>query len=192
MKKVLIFSANPNKDSLGHSFATTYKQSAEEAGHEVKLTHIASLNFEYNLQPGAKLEEDLVDQQEYIIWADHIVICMPIWWYGPPANLKAFFDRAITPGFAYKYPHPWKPLRPFLPRRLLKGRSARIITTQDSFKPIAWVMGLPISWSMRIATLWYIGLWPARHTRFSRVRYASDAKRAGWTQKVAKLANKAR
>ncbi|MEM6997746.1 MAG: NAD(P)H-dependent oxidoreductase [Patescibacteria group bacterium] len=192
MKNILILSANPNANSFNHSLATAYADSAKAAGHEAKLIRTTDLNYQYDLVPGLELEPDLLKLQDQIHDADHVVVVMPVWWYGPPANLKALFDRLLTPGFAYKYPHPWKPLRPFLPRRLLKGRSVRIITTQDSYRPVAWAMAMPIGWSMRIATFWYVGFWPVRHTRFTRVRFADEDKRSKWMSKVARLGSKAK
>lgn len=192
MNKIIILNANPHKEAFISQLAQNFFESAKAAGHEVKLTHIADLKFDYNLRPGMDLEPDLIKQQADIKWADHVVVCLPIWWYAPPANLKAFFDRVLIPGFAYKHPHPWAPLRNFLPQRLLKGRSVRIITAQDSYRPISWIMGLPIAWSMRMATFWYVGFWPVRHTRFTRVRVASDEKRMKWTEKIKNLAAKAK
>lgn len=44
--------------------------------------------------------------QEKISGAGRLVFIHPVWWYGPPAILKGFFDRVFTPGFAYNFKKP--------------------------------------------------------------------------------------
>lgn len=35
--------------------------------------------------------------------AQRLIFIYPIWWYGPPAILKGFFDRVFGAGFAYQF-----------------------------------------------------------------------------------------
>jgi putative NADPH-quinone reductase len=35
--------------------------------------------------------------------ADHLILMFPLWFYGQPAILRGFFERACLPGFAYAY-----------------------------------------------------------------------------------------
>ena len=51
----------------------------------------------------APLEPDLVAWQEAVAWADHVMIIHPYWWAAMPTKAKAVLDRALTPGFAFKY-----------------------------------------------------------------------------------------
>jgi putative NADPH-quinone reductase len=187
VKTIHIISANPHIDSLSHELALAYASSAKDAGYTVSLTHIITLKFDYNLQPSSKLEPDLLAEQKSIKHADHIVIVTPLWWNAYPACLKAYFDRIIVPGFAFNYPHPNRLLRLFIPKRHLKGTSARIINTQDSPTLFTLALGAPMSIGMRFAVLWFSGVWPVRRTRFSRVRKADNTKRQKWLKKVTKL-----
>jgi putative NADPH-quinone reductase len=50
----------------------------------------------------------------------------PVWWGGLPAITKGFIDRLFLPGMAYKYRD-----NSILWDKLLKGKTARIITTLD-------------------------------------------------------------
>jgi len=192
MKTIHIISANPNQDSFGHAVALRYKDSAQDAGHSVSFTHLAGLEFDYNVMPDSKLEPDLEKEQKLLSNADHIVIVTPLWWNAYPACLKAYFDRLIVPGFAFSYPHPNKLLKPFMPKRLLKGKSARIINTQDSPTLFTLALGAPLSIGMRFAVLWFVGIWPVRRTRLSMVRKADSPKRQKWLNKISKLAVKAK
>lgn len=58
-----------------------------------------------NLQEGydviQELEPDLIQLQEHIKWAKHIVFLSPVWWGSFPAKFKAAIDRIFLPGFAF-------------------------------------------------------------------------------------------
>jgi NAD(P)H dehydrogenase (quinone) len=66
-----------------------------------------------------------------ITWSEHIVFAYPTYWALPPPLLTLFIDVIITSGFAFKY---HKPILGKIPRwdRLLKGRTATILSTMDS------------------------------------------------------------
>jgi putative NADPH-quinone reductase len=59
-----------------------------------------------------------------VAWADHLVIIYPLWLGSMPGMLKSFFEQLLRPGFAFA-PAAGRGM----PRKLLKGRSARIIVT---------------------------------------------------------------
>ena len=108
-----------------------YVSGAKKAGAEVKILTIAELDFNPSLQFGyqqrMELEPDLVQAQQLILWAEHLVWIHPVWWGGLPAVTKGFIDRVFLPGFAFKYRENsvwWD--------KLLAGRTARIITTLGS------------------------------------------------------------
>ncbi len=44
---------------------------------------------------------DLLREQERFRAADLVILIFPLWWGGPPAILKGWFDRAMAAGFAY-------------------------------------------------------------------------------------------
>ena len=47
------------------------------------------------------LSADIAAEQEKTRWADVLVFHFPMWWLGPPAILKGWFDRVLTQGFAF-------------------------------------------------------------------------------------------
>ncbi|WP_306474029.1 NAD(P)H-dependent oxidoreductase [Streptomyces sp. Ru87] len=47
------------------------------------------------------LSEDIRAEQAKLRWADTVVFQFPLWWLGPPAILKGWFDRVLVKGFAY-------------------------------------------------------------------------------------------
>jgi putative NADPH-quinone reductase len=66
-----------------------------------------------------------VAAQKSIAWANHVVVLYPLWLGTMPARLKGFFEQVMRPGFAFAERGPGQH-----PKRLLKGRSARIIVTR--------------------------------------------------------------
>ncbi|MDE1798616.1 MAG: NAD(P)H-dependent oxidoreductase [Candidatus Micrarchaeota archaeon] len=41
--------------------------------------------------------------QNLVLKADRLVFIYPVWWYGPPAILKGFFDRVFAADFTYNF-----------------------------------------------------------------------------------------
>ncbi len=128
-KKIFIIVGHPSRESLCKAIGEKYSEGALSSERTVRICYLSELNFNPNLENGYKkeqqLEKGLLDFQENILWADHLVWIYPIWWGSFPAKLKGLIDRTILPGFAYKFEK-----RSILPKRFLKGKSARIITTR--------------------------------------------------------------
>jgi NAD(P)H dehydrogenase (quinone) len=168
---ILLLNGNTETESFTKAICAAYLEEAKQAGHTVELLNIGNMQFDpvlhegyHNLQP---LEADLVDFQQKVLWAKHIVIVYPTWWGGPPAILKGLFDRAFYSGFAYKY-HDNDPLWD----KLLKGRSAHLITTMDA--PKIWYQMMYHSAGtnmLKNAVLKFCGIKPVKVTYISRVRY---------------------
>jgi putative NADPH-quinone reductase len=119
---------DPRGDRFCHALAETYAQAAREAGHDVRTVEVAHLEFALlrsaaDWQEGAP-EEAIRGAQQTLAWAQHLVIVFPLWLGDMPALLKGFFEQALRPGFALGKAEPRR-----LPKKLLKGRSARVIVT---------------------------------------------------------------
>lgn len=117
---------DPHGGHFGHVLADTYAGAARQAGHEVRRVEVAQLEFPLlrsaaEWREGAPCEPIRAAQQT-IAWAEHLVIVFPLWLGDVPALLKGFFEQALRPGFAIdEGGRLW--------RKLLKGRSARIVAT---------------------------------------------------------------
>jgi NAD(P)H dehydrogenase (quinone) len=178
---------HPNKDSFGNALADTYQLGAGKANAEIRRTNLADLDFDPILHKGYNeiqpLEPDLQKVQEDILWAEHLVFVYPIWWGNLPALVKGFVDRVFLPGFAFKYREnsPWWD-------QYLKGKSARLITTADAPNfYFNWIVGKPAHKAMKKATLEFCGIKPVKITSFGSVRFADEAKRKNWLEKVERL-----
>lgn len=188
-RKILIIDGHP--DAAGghylHALAAAYQRGCEVAGHQVQTIAVASLEF-----PGIRNNTDFLegkpprairDAQQLVTWADHLVILYPLWLGGMPGILKLFFEQLLRPRFAFDAAK-----GKGLPRKLLKGRSARIIVT----------MGMPAlfyRWYFRAHSLKslernilaFCGIAPVRASLVGMVDGMSQAKREAWLGRVEAL-----
>lgn len=169
-----------------HALADAYERAAREAGHEVRRIDVARLELpllhnaqEWEWQPPA---EQIAAAQQAIAWAGHLVILYPLWLGDMPALLKGFFEQALRPGFAIGKAAPGR-----LWKKLLKGRSARIVVT----------MGMPAFFyriyyrahslkSLKRNILEFCGISPVRTTVIGMVEGRKDAREA-WLTRLAVL-----
>lgn len=190
-KNIAVILGHPDAASLCGALAEQYAASARTAGHTVRLFKLGEMAFDPVLRHGyAKrqaLEPALVEVQEAITWAQHLVFVYPIWWGAMPAILKGMFDRIFLPGYAFKYRQGsswWD--------RLLAGRSAHAIVTMDT-PPwyFRFVYAMPGHHQMKKTILEFCGIKPVRITSFGPVRHASEAQRSKWLRQVARQAAQA-
>ena len=129
--RILVIDAHPDTGSFCEALAQSYVEGARTENHEVRCLRLREMQYDPILHGGftnpQPLEPDLAKAQETILWCEHLVIVTPCWWWHVPALLKGFIDRVFLPGFGVEYLDDF----PFI-RKLLKGRSARVIYTQNS------------------------------------------------------------
>jgi len=180
MKNILIINGHPNKDSINFALAEAYCKGAEDSGANVSLIHIAELVFNPNLAFGyrqrTELEPDLLLSLEKIKTADHLVWIHPVWWGGMPAIMKGFIDRLFLPGIAFQYRENsvwWD--------KLLKGKTARIITTLD--QP-SWYyrlfFGRPSVNQLKKSVLQFCGVKPVKVSYIGIVKKSTENQRLEW------------
>ncbi len=187
MKKVLIINAHPNKESYNEALAQEYYKGCLSSKNEVAMISLRDLQFDYNLSGGfyskTELEPDLKAAQEKITWAQHIVIIHPVWWGTFPAVLKAFFDRVLLPGFAFKYRQN-SPLWD----KLLANKTAHIIYTSDTPSFIyKWFYGKPSVKILKNRVLGFCGIKTTKVVGIGPIRNSTPEFRQKWLNKIYKL-----
>lgn len=187
MKKILIINGHPDKESFNFALAQSYKKGALKSGAHIQEIHIGELNFNPNLQFGYRkrtaLEPDLLDAQEKIEWAEHLVWIYPVWWGSTPAIMKGFIDRVLLPGFAFQ-----KRENSVWWDQLLKHKSARIISTLDQPAWYYWlVYRQPSNYAMKKLTLEFCGISPVRVTTIGPIRLSKEYYRQKWLRKIEEL-----
>ena len=187
MKKILIINGHPDKESFNYAISESYKSGAINSGAEIEEIKIAELTFNPNLQFGyrkrTELEPDLINAQEKIKWADHLVWIYPVWWGSVPAIMKGFIDRVFIPGFAFKKREGsvwWD--------KYLIGKSARLICTLDQpawyYK---WFYGNPSHNAMKKLTMQFVGVKKVKITTIGPLRLSKDKFRKNWLTKIERL-----
>ena len=187
MKKILIINGHPDAESFNYGLSEAYKKGAAKSGADIMEINIRELDFNPNLQYGyrkrTELEPDLLEAQDKLKWADHLVWIYPVWWGSVPAMMKGFLDRVLLPGFAFN-----KRKDSLWWDKCFTGKTARIICTLD--QPAwyyRWVYGRPSHNAMQKVTMNYIGVRKVRITAIGPIRLSKEEFREKWLKKVEKL-----
>ena len=194
-KNIFILLGHPDNDSFNFTLADAYEQGATEAGHEVRRMNLGDMKFDPILHKGYReiqaLEPDLLALQENVRWCDHFVVIYPSWWSTMPALLKGVFDRAWLPGFAYKF------TSEFSWKKLMKGKSARMIVTSDTVPLLQRLIFGDTTNELKNGILWFSGFSPIRVKKFGYLKHYSwlniSMKRREWIKQcVYRLGAKAK
>jgi putative NADPH-quinone reductase len=160
--KILIINGHPDPapERLCAALANAYGNGARSGGHFVKRLDVGAMDFGF-ITSGDSFTNDTVpkailEAQQAVLWADHIVIIFPLWLGGLPAKLKGFFEQTFRYGFALSAPGQKM-------RGLLKGRSARMIVTMGMpALMFRWVFGAHGVRAVERGMLWISGIRPIR------------------------------
>jgi putative NADPH-quinone reductase len=173
---------DPGGNRLLHAMADAYAASALAAGHQVRRIEIANLDFpllrtQSEFEAGA-LPPVLEPARDDMRWAEHWVFLFPLWHGTMPALLKGFLEQIFRPGFAMEYREKG------FPKRLLAGRSARIIVTMGM--PVLlyrWYFGAYGVRSFERSMLSFAGIKPIRESFFG-LTFADEKKRSRWIEDI--------
>jgi putative NADPH-quinone reductase len=185
-KRIVIIQGHP--DAAGHhllnAMADAYAEAARSTRREVRRIEVAKLDFpllrtQADFETG-ELPPALVQSRDDMRWAEHWMFLFPLWHGTMPALLKGFLEHIFRPGFAMEY----KEKR--FPRRLLTGRSARIVVTMGM--PVAlyrWHFGAFGVRGFERSMLNFAGIKPIRES-FYGLTFADEKKRARWIEDMRK------
>ncbi len=110
-----------------------------------------------------QLPADVREEQTKLAAAELLVLQFPLWWYGPPAILKGWFDRVLTAGYAYGDMDPDLGV----PRRYgdggLVGRRALVVVTAGEDARSIGPRGVSgdlesLLFPLTHGVLWYVGI----------------------------------
>lgn len=187
MKRILIINGHPDKESFNFSLSDAYERGAKKSAAEIRKINIRELEFSPNLQFGyrkrTELEPDLIEAQEMIKWADHLVWVYPVWWGSYPAIMKGFIDRVFLPGFAFKKREGsvwWD--------KYLTGKTARIISTLDQ-PPwfYSLINGKPSHSAIKKLTMQFVGVKKVKFNTIGPLRLSKQEFREKWLAKIEKM-----
>ena len=121
---ILIIHAHPEPSSFNSALTAIAGETLEKAGHRVLISDLNAIHFDpveraahykapenpsrfsplaeqrHASRTGA-LPEDIREQIDRLQQADLVILQFPLWWHGPPAILKGWFDRVFVNGGLY-------------------------------------------------------------------------------------------
>lgn len=125
----LFIIAHPRKSSFNYTIKDTLVDLFINNGDKVKVRDLYELDFrpvlnydELKYNKSGKICPDIAVEQNYIEWADQLILIYPLWWNAFPAILKGYIDRVFTNGFAFKVTENG-------PEGLLKHKKVHLITS---------------------------------------------------------------
>ncbi|QPH53825.1 NAD(P)H-dependent oxidoreductase [Pontivivens ytuae] len=182
-KRIFIWVGHPRAESLCGALADRYEAEARAAGAEVRRQNLADMQFDPNF-PGyvgrQEIDPDLVAWQENMAWADHVLFVFPYWWASIPAMAKAVLDKALVPGFGFKYRKDsmwWD--------KLLAGRTGDVILTSDTPPWLdTWLYRKPGRRMLKNQVLDFCGITPRKIVQFGSVKSSTPRDRSRWIERA--------
>ncbi|CAM3681382.1 NAD(P)H-dependent oxidoreductase [Roseateles saccharophilus] len=187
--RIALIQAHPDPAGghLCHALAQAYADGARKAGREVQWIDVARLDF-----PLLRTQQDWAEgsvpatlrpAQDVIRWADHLVIFFPLWLGDMPALLKAFLEQIARRGFAFE-PEPGNPLG----RKLLTGRSARVVVTMGMPAMVyRWYFRAHSVKALERNILGFVGIGPINELLIGGVEGLGDSGVRRWLGRLREL-----
>jgi NAD(P)H dehydrogenase (quinone) len=182
---VLWVFAHPEPGSLGGALRDVGIAAARDAGHDVVGSDLYAMGWKAALDrtdvgvpPGddtigiapesaralaeGRLAPDIVAEHAKLDAADAVVFQFPLWWYGPPAILKGWFDRVLVKGYGYGVHRPDGRTQRYGEGKLA-GKRALVIVSSGSPAPALGPRGIngqldQVLFPLLHGTLFYIGM----------------------------------
>lgn len=122
---VLIVFAHPEPKSFNGALRDVAIDTLRAADHQVEISDLYAMSFkavadaddfvvradsdylridreQTAAHESGTTSADIRTEQDKVERADLIILQFPLWWFGPPAILKGWFDRVFTRGFGYR------------------------------------------------------------------------------------------
>lgn len=121
---ILLVHAHPEPGSLNGALKDFTVQRLQGAGHLVQVSDLYAMQWKAAIDAEDSIQrlsttrfdvaaesrhafdnglqrEDIVREQQKLLWADAVILQFPLWWYSMPAILKGWVERVYACGFAY-------------------------------------------------------------------------------------------
>lgn len=120
--RTLIVLDHPYGGSYTRALVAAATEGLTSAGTEVDLIDLHADGFDPVMHApdlaawrhGEAVDPQVLDYQERLRAADHLVLAFPIWWELMPAMTKGFLDKVLLKGVAYDQPKPGGRMNPLL------------------------------------------------------------------------------
>lgn len=185
---VIVFN-HPYKGSYCNALLEAVSNGLKKGNHQVDLIHLdrdgfnpamSAADLKAFVEPNV-VDPKVMDYQERLKKADHLIFIFPIWWDIMPACTKGFIDRVLSPGLAYDH-HP----RGFGLIPLLKNlNSVTLITTMNKPKIMySLLIGNLIKKVMIKSVFKTMGYKNLKWISYNMVKSVSQEKRVKWLTEI--------
>lgn len=189
MKVVIVFN-HPYNGSFCNAILGAVTKGLQKGNHEIDLIHLDNDNFNPVMTAAdlkafrdkKPVDPKVMEYDNRIKTADHLIFIFPIWWELMPALKKGFVDKVIFPGIAYNYKDASNTyMKPLWTN--LKG--VTMITTMNTPNWLYWVLfGNAVKKAMLLGTFWKMGYKNRKWMSFNQVKMVSQEKRAKWLSDI--------
>lgn len=188
MRTLIVFN-HPYEGSYCNAILNAAMKGLKIANHEVDLMHLDNDGFNPVMSKAdliafvehKPIDPQVIDYNERLKKADHLIFIFPIWWDLMPATTKGFVDRVLSPGVVYNH-HP----RGFGLVPLLKDlKGVTIITTMNKPRILySLLIGNLIRKAMLRSVFKTMGYKNLNWISFTSVKSVSQEKRVKWLTNI--------
>ncbi|AIQ61551.1 NAD(P)H-dependent oxidoreductase [Paenibacillus borealis] len=140
----------PHQRSYCAALLASVMRGLAAKGHEIDLIdlHQDRFNPVMSMEELAswrqKKSEDplVINYQQRLMAADHIIFLFPIWWESMPALTKGFLDKVFAKGIVYEEIKPGRPFKCLLPK--ITGVTLLTVMNTPDFV-YRWIFGNPVT-----------------------------------------------
>lgn len=188
--RILLIVSHPDPSSFNHAVAGALKEGLGEAGHETDLLDLHAEGFRPEMTTsdlhggtGKAADPAVRALQERVEAAAGLAFVFPVYWFGPPAQMKGFIDRVLFEGFAFRL-LPGGRVEGLLRHEkalvlCTAGASALLYRTFGFHRPMKRVL---VDWTLRMC-----GVRTVRLEIFHGVREASQERRRAFRRRAREL-----
>jgi len=146
--RALVVYCHPRRGSFTEAVRDVILDKLEAAGAEIRLRDLYAEGFnpvlsshEHEIYEDETVNQDPVQSHcDDLKWCDTLIFVYPTWWYGLPAMIKGWLDRAMVPGVAFLMPDEQNSdIRPGLTNIARMG----VFTTCGASRWLTFLVGAP-------------------------------------------------
>lgn len=186
--KVMVIYAHPYSGSYNNAILKKTISGLEKSGHEIDLLDLNKDGFNpimteqdlYAASQQSPIDPKVLEYQERLMNANHVVFIFPIWYASMPAILKGFMDKVLSSGWAYEYVRG----NPIAVGKLTH-LTATVITTMGA-PEFAYnlIYNNPLKGEFIKGTLGFVGIKKVKWIKIDSVISIDVAKRKMWLEKI--------
>jgi len=192
MKTAIVFN-HPYQASFCSAILASVKTGLQKAGHTADVLHLDDEGFNpvmtaadlKGFAESKAVDPKVLEYQQRLQEADHLIFIFPIWWELMPAMTKGFIDKVIYPGIAYYNDRSGRISR--MVKAFEKIRSVTVITTMNTPSLMYRLLfGNAVKKALFTGTLWKTGYKNRKWISLNMVKFVSDEKRRNWLMAIEK------